>query len=125
MIIWEGNKKEFGTSHSGPLIPEGAVLLRKMAAYAISYDPLSKVRFIIMSFAPAFPGIIPLITFIIAPITMKPVLTICMVLSFMGLISPAPDYMDIITVLRKAPKESYICDSPVGLYACIQGQKNL
>ena len=201
MIIWEGNKKEFGTSHSGPLIPEGAVLLRKtdgfvekslpygvlpaiicgltvflkaflnkkmpvepiflipafvigilvamplheflhalcypkgatvwvglclrkMAAYAISYDPLSKARFIIMSFAPAFLGIIPLITFIIAPITMKPVLTICMVLSFMGLISPAPDYMDIITVLRKAPKESYICDSPVGLYACIQGSEH-
>ena len=192
-IVWEGNKKSFGTSHQSLPIPKNAIFLRsangfigksmpfgivpmllcmlvvffkaffrkeppidplflipgfaigmlvalplhelmhaicypkeatvwvglclrKMAAYAISYHPLSKKRFIIMSLAPALLGIIPLAAFIITPITMKPLLTICIVSAFMGLISPAPDYMDVTSVLRKAPSNAMICDSQDGLY---------
>ena len=70
-----------------------------------------------MSLAPALLGIIPLIGFIFIPITMKPLLTICMVSAFMGLISPAPDYMDVINVMRKVPKGAVIRDSQDGLYA--------
>ena len=139
-IVWEGNKKEFGTSHESPALPEGAVklrdadgflirslpcgivpmlicmlavffkaytnrdvpieplmvvpamaagfiaalplhelmhalcypegatvwtglCLRKLAAYAISYHPLTRTRFIVMSLAPCVLGIIPLIVF--------------------------------------------------------------
>lgn len=196
MIVWEGNKKEFGTTHDKPPIPQNAVkirdaegfigkavpfgvvpmmicmlavflksfinrefpvsplflipailigfiialplhefahavcypkdatvwvglCIRKAAAYAISYNPLTKGRFIIMSLAPAVLGIIPLIVFIVTPKIMKPVLTICMVSAFMGLISPAPDYMDVMSVLGKAPKGAVICDSPDGLYAYV------
>lgn len=193
-IVWEGNRKEFGTSHQSPPVPQHAIkirdgeglmkraipfgifpmmicmaavvvkaylnqeppvspvyllpafaigwfialplhelahvvcypkeavvwvglCIRKMAAYAISYYPLTRSRFIVMSLAPAVLGIIPLIGFFLIPITMKPLLTICMVSAFMGLISPAPDYMDILSVLKKAPPHALICDSQDGLYA--------
>lgn len=196
-IIWEGNKKEFGTSHQSPPVPQNAVKIRdaegfigkalpfgiapmvlcmftvflkafinkeppispiflipafllgfivalplhefahavcypkeatvwvglcvrKMQAYAISYYPLTKGRFIGISLAPAVLGIIPLIGVIFIPITMKPLLTICIVSAFMGLISPAPDYMDVISVLRKAPKCAVICDSQDGLYVYVR-----
>lgn len=94
--------------------------LRKVAAYAISYHPLTKTRFIIMSLAPAVLGIIPLIGFILIPITMKPILTICMVSAFMGLISPIPDYRDITNVLKKSPPHALICDTKDGLYAYVK-----
>ena len=196
-IIWEGNRREFGTSHQSPPVPQNAIkirdsegfigkaipfgilpmlicmaamvikayinreppvspvyiipaiavgfiialplhefahaicypkeatvwvglCLRKVAAYAISYHPLTKKRFIIMSLAPAVLGIIPLIVFILIPITMKPLLTICMVSAFMGLISPAPDYMDIASVLKKSPPHALICDTQDGLYAYVK-----
>lgn len=197
MIIWEGNKKEFGTQHKSPVVPKNAVkirdaegfigkavpygiapmmlctfamilkafinrdnpispiylfpafligfiiamplhelmhavcypkeatvwvglCIRKLEAYAISYYPLTRRRFIIMSLAPAVLGLIPLIGFICIPITMKPLLTLCMVIAFFGLLSPAPDYMDIVNVLRKAPRGAVICDSQEGLYAYIE-----
>lgn len=94
--------------------------LRKVAAYAIAYHPLTKKRFIIMSLAPAVLGVIPLIGFIFIPITMKPLLTICIVSAFMGLISPAPDYMDITSVLKKSPPHALICDTQDGLYAYVK-----
>ena len=152
-IVWEGNRKEFGTSHSCSDIPENAVklrdadgfigkaipygivpmlicmmsmpikaflnkqspidplflipafvigfiislplhefmhalcypkgatvwtglCLRKLAAYAISYHPLTKTRFILMSLAPSFLGIISLVLFIVLPVSIKPLLTI-------------------------------------------------
>ena len=192
-IIWKGNKKEFGTVHKSPQVPQNAVkirdaygfigesftwyntdgnlyvgsffkafinkespispiffipaflvafiialplhefvhaicypkeatvwvglCIRKRAAYAISYYPISKSRFIIMSIAPAVLGVIPLIGVILIPISMKPLLTICIVSAFMGLIAPAPDYMDIVSVLKKAPSHALICDTQEGLYA--------
>ena len=42
--------------------------------------------------------------------------TICIICSFMGLISPAPDFMDVVSVIRKAPRKAMIQDSPNGLY---------
>ncbi len=90
--------------------------LRKLAAYAISYHPLTKKRFIVMSLAPSLLGIGFLVIFIITPISMKPVLTISIISAFMGLISPAPDYMDIISVLRNAPDGALIQDTKDGLY---------
>ena len=193
-IVWEGNKKEFGTQHQSPPVPKNAVKLRdaegfvgksvpfmilpimlcmlamvlkayinkespispvflfpafligfiialplheiahavcypkeatvwvglcirKIEAYAISYYPLTKRRYIIMSLMPAVLGLVPLIGFICIPITMKPLLTICIVSALFGLISPAPDYMDIISALRKAPRGAVIRDSKEGLYA--------
>lgn len=53
-----------------------------------------------MSLAPTILGIIPLFVFIFLPITMKTVLTICMVSSFIGLISPSPDYVNVLNILK-------------------------
>lgn len=196
-IVWEGNKKEFGTSHQSPPVPQNAIkirdaegfiekaipfgilpmlicmaavfmkafinqklpvspiylipaiaigfiialplhefvhafcypkeatvwvglCIRKVTAYAISYHPLNKKQFIIISLAPAVLGIVPLIGFILIPITMKPLLTICMMSAFMGLISPAPDYMDTASVLKKVPPQALICDTQDGLYAYVK-----
>lgn len=94
--------------------------IRKIAAYAISYCPLTKRRFIIMSLSPAVLGLVPLIGFICIPITMKPLLTVCIVSAIFGLVSPAPDYMDIISVLKKSPRDAVICDSQDGLYAYVK-----
>lgn len=84
------------------------VSIKMIAAYAVSFYPLSRKRFIIMSILPMILGIIPLIVFIVCPVTWKPLMTICVIPSFMGLISPSPDYMDIILVLRQVPKDAVI-----------------
>ena len=90
--------------------------LSKIAAYAISYHPLTKKRFIVMSLAPSILGIIPLVLFLVLPISLKPLLTLCIIPAFFGLISPAPDYMDVASALRKAPSNALIYDSQDGLY---------
>ena len=89
--------------------PKGAkvyigVSLKQLRAYAASSAALSRGRYIMMSLAPLIPGIIFLAVFVVCPISMKWLMTICVVPSFMGLISPAPDYMDVLIILRKVPK---------------------
>ena len=90
--------------------------LKKVAAYAISFDPITRKRYVIMSLSPALLGIIPLIAFAVIPITLKPLLTVCIVSAFMGLISPCPDYMDVIAVMRQTEKGDMIQASNDGLY---------
>jgi hypothetical protein len=68
-----------------------------------------------MSLAPMIPGILSLAVFLACPITMKWLMTICVVSSFMGLISPSPDYMDVIILLRKVPKGAMIQATENGL----------
>lgn len=69
-----------------------------------------------MSLAPSMLGIIPLVAFIIVPISMKPVLTVCIISAIFGLFSPAPDYMDIVSAIKIVPKDAKIQDTPDGLY---------
>lgn len=90
--------------------------LKKVAAFAISFYPISKRRFIVMSLAPMLLGIIPLFIFIICPLSQKWLLTLCIVPSFMGLISPMPDYMDVCKVLKQVPKNVKIQASNEGLF---------
>lgn len=90
--------------------------LKKVAAYAVSFYPISRGRFVVMSLAPVVLGIIPLVIFILCPADMKAVLTVCVVPSFMGLISPSPDYMDVILVLRQVPRGARIQASNEGLF---------
>ncbi len=92
------------------------VCLKKVAAYAVSFCAISKRRYIAMSLAPMTLGIIPLIIFIVCPLHWKAVLTICVVPAFMGMISPSPDYMDVIAVIKQVPKGAKIQASNEGLY---------
>ncbi len=92
------------------------ISLKKFAAFAVSFYPISRNRFIIMSLLPVILGIAPLLIFIICPLEWKPVLTICVAPIFMGFISPSPDYMDVILVLRQVPEGAVIQGSNEGLF---------
>ena len=93
--------------------PKGAkvyigVCIKQLRAYAASSVALSRGRYIMMSLAPMIPGILFLTVFLVCPITTKWLMTICVVPAMMGLISPAPDYMDVFIILRKVPKGAMI-----------------
>lgn len=90
--------------------------LRQVAAYAISFHPITRRRYAMMSLAPSLLGIVPLIAFILIPVSCKPLLTFCMVSAMMGLISPCPDYMDIIAVMGQTNQENMIQAANDGLY---------
>lgn len=92
------------------------ICLKKVAAYAISFYPISKCRYIIMSLAPALLGIIPLCIFMICPLKWKALSTVCVVPSFMGLISPSPDYMDVFQIIRQVPNGAKIQATNEGLF---------
>lgn len=101
--------------------PKGAkvyvgICLKKAAAYAVSFYPIKKSRYIVMSLAPMLLGVIPLIIFIVCPLRWKALLTVCIVPAFMGMISPSPDYMDVISVIRQVPNGAKIQASNEGLY---------
>ncbi len=101
--------------------PRGAtvyigVCLKQLKAYAVSFYPITRTRFVGMSLVPMLPGLIALMVFLLCPITWKPVMTVCVVSAFMGLISPAPDYMDIAAVCRQAPRNAKIQASNEGLF---------
>lgn len=91
------------------------VSLSQLRAYAASSAALSRERYIIMSLAPMIPGILLLAVFLACPITIKWLMTICVVPSIMGLISPAPDYMDVLIILRQVPKGAMIQATENGL----------
>lgn len=64
--------------------PKGAkvyigVSLKQLRAYAASSAALSRGRYIMMSLAPMIPGILSLAVFLVCPITMKWLMTICVV----------------------------------------------
>lgn len=101
--------------------PKGAVVyvgvcLKKVAAYAVSFYPIRKSRYIVMSLAPVLLGIVPLVIFLLCPVREKAVLTLCVVPAFMGLVSPSPDYMDVISIIRQVPNGALIQATNQGLY---------
>lgn len=92
------------------------VCLKKVAAYALSFHPLSKSRYLVRSLASVLLGAIPLVVFVVCPLQWKALLTLCVVPSFMGLISPSPDYMDILLIIRQVPNGAKVQASNEGLY---------
>ncbi len=92
------------------------VCMKKIAAYAVSFYPIGKIRYIVMSLAPVILGIIPLLIYIFCPPELKVLQTVCIVPSFMGLISPSPDYMDVIAIITQVPKGAKIQASNQGLF---------
>ena len=100
--------------------PKGArvyigVSLKRLRAYAVSSAALSRERYILMSSASSIPGILSLIVFLLCPIAMERLMTVCIVTSFLGLISPAPDHMDVLLLLRNVPKGATIQATGSGL----------
>ena len=89
--------------------------MKRLRAYAISSAALSRERYILMSSASSIPGILSLIVFLLCPIAMERLMTVCIVTSFLGLISPAPDHMDVLLLLRNVPKGATIQATGSGL----------
>lgn len=92
------------------------VSLKKVAAYATSFYPISKARYIMMSLLPMLLGIIPMLVFVLVPVSYKLVLTLSVAPMFMGMISPSPDYMDVVLVLKQVPNGTKIQAANDGLY---------
>lgn len=80
------------------------VCLRQLRAFVASASSLKRGRFVLMSLAPASLGILSVIAFLACPASMKGLATVCLVPMFGGLISPAPDYRDVLLVLRSVPR---------------------
>ncbi len=91
------------------------ISIKQLRAFAASSAALTRERYILMSLAPATTGILSLIIFLTAPVSAKWLITICLVPSFMGLLSPAPDYMDVIFLLRTVPARAMIQPTEDGL----------
>lgn len=90
--------------------------LKRMRAYAMSFYPISKIRYIIMSLAPVIPGLIALTVFLICPPDSKAVNTLCVMPMFMSLLSPAPDYLDVLHILKQVPSGAKIQATKDSLY---------
>lgn len=71
---------------------------------ALASYPLSKKRFILMCLLPYILGIIPLIIFIILPPNNTILNAIVFGMTFLGLISPAPDAYNVYQVIKQVPK---------------------
>ncbi len=75
---------------------------------ALASYPLKKSRFILMCLLPYILGIIPLILFLLIPITDMKIHSILFGLSAMGLGSPYPDLFNVYQVLKQTPKKCKI-----------------
>lgn len=98
-----------GTAYIG-FIPKNLVFYMKCAA------PLKRNRFIFMSLLPAILGIVPFAIFLVSPVRWTALNTIMWIMAVMGLISPAPDYMNAYYVLKDVPADASIQDGENGLY---------
>lgn len=92
------------------------VCVRRLRAYAVSACPLTRGRFIAMSLAPALSGLAALAVFLACPVMWGPLMTVSMVSAFMGLLSPAPDYLDVLLVLRQVPMGAMIQATNEGIF---------
>lgn len=90
------------------------VSLKQFRAFAASAAGLKRERFIRMSMAPSLLGLLFMLIFLICPVSMKWLSTICMIPMFMGFISPAPDYRDVWLILRQVPKGATILPAEEG-----------
>lgn len=100
------------------LQPQGATayigfIPSKFMFYMKCKEPLSKRRFIVMSLLPAVLGVIPMAAFLGCE---QPMLnSIFWPMAMIGLVSPAPDYLNVYHVLKKVPKGAYIQDDTEGM----------
>ena len=92
------------------------ISIRKFAAFCVCHYPMTRRRFIVMSLLPAVLGLIPLILFLIFPISWKIPSAVCWPAAMIGLMSPMPDYKDVHNVLRQVPPGAMIQSCNHGWY---------
>lgn len=86
----------------------------KLAAFAVCFSPVSRGRFCVMSLLPAALGLAPLALFWLFPAGWGVAAALCWPAAMIGLISPCPDYMSVLRVLRHVPAGALIQASNSG-----------
>ena len=71
---------------------------------------------LIVTLCSALLGVIPLLILVLCPAEARALATLCLVPAFMGTISPAPDYMDVLSVIRQVPQGAAVQAANDGLY---------
>lgn len=89
---------------------------KRLAAFTVCHYPLSKKRFIMMSLLPVLLGIIPLLLFLLFPISWKIPSAICWPAAMIGFLSPMPDYMEVHLFGKQVPSNAYIQATNNGWY---------
>lgn len=84
--------------------------------FSFCADPISKKKYIISSLLPALIGIIPLIGFIICPISFTQLNSFLWIFGTINLLTPIVDYIDVLEVLRKVPKYGFVQSGKDGFY---------
>ena len=101
--------------------PKGATVYvglapEKLAAFAVCFFPVSRRRFCVMSLLPVVLGLTPLALFCFFPADWGAAAALCWPAAMIGLISPCPDYMSVLRVMRQAPAGAFIQGSNSGWY---------
>ncbi len=91
------------------------VCAKKLAAFAVCHEPISRRRFIVMSLAPMLLGALPLAIFLFAPPSAL-LSGLCVPSGIIGMLSPMPDYMDVHLALSQVPRGATIQSSNSGIY---------
>lgn len=91
------------------------ISIKKFAAFAVCHEPISKIRFVIMSLMPVLLGIVPFAVFLAVPPDAL-ISGICVPCGIIGFLSPMPDYMDVYLVLKQLPKGATLQSSNSGIY---------
>lgn len=98
--------------------PKGAtayigLIPRQFMFYMKCKEPLSRERFILMSLLPMALGVLPLAGFMLSG--SQEWNAVLWPMAMIGLVSPSPDYRNVIQVLRQVPKGARIQDSEEGM----------
>lgn len=101
--------------------PKGATVYvglapEKLAAFAVCFSPVSRRRFCVMSLLPVVLGVAPLALFWLFPAGWGAAAALCWPAAMIGLVSPCPDYMSVLRVLRRVPAGAFLQASNSGWY---------
>lgn len=85
----------------------------KFIFYMKCKEPLTRRKFITMSLLPMILGIIPIIVFMFS--NNQLLNSLMWPMGVIGLVAPAPDYLNVYCVLKEVPKDGYIQDDKEGM----------
>lgn len=81
---------------------------RKMIFVALASYPLKRKRFILMCLLPFILGIVPLLIFIMSPAQCRELNGVMFGMACMGMVSPFPDVLNVIIVLKNVNKNESV-----------------
>ncbi len=80
----------------------------KLVPVALASYPMKRIRFVVMCLLPYILGIIPLILFIVSPADNTIFSGLMFGMACVGMVSPSPDLLNVILVLKQVKKEEKV-----------------